>query len=133
MIHKKPTKVSDGQIIPLTPTVLLSEPMSLEFDNYVTLEMNLCLAPHTGPNVLLTTTVMAHSGTYTHFICKSLPCHPDAPSVIGSENSPLPAGTTRAGIDHLQQVYVTIYCAGGEYNASTQKVIGDFYFGAVVH
>lgn len=119
---------SDGMFTVLTPVAVIDNLVSLQFNTGVTFEIDLCFTT----KQIITTTVIADTGIYTHFVCSSLPCRPDTRNQLAWQFAPLPVGTATGTINNMPKVYVSVFNLGGQLDKTTQKVMGQFRFAATL-
>lgn len=126
----KTPAVTDGPIIQLTPVVTLGKSISMSYDEDITLVLNLCLN-HYQPDLLMRTSVLSMDGTFTQFVCDGAPCLPGSPTLLCSEDSPLPITTCSAGLNGKPKtVYITVHAAGGIPSKPAGALTSNFKFGA---
>lgn len=107
----------------------MNQPVTLEYLHSVTFEIDLCFTT----TQTITTTVVADTGIYTHFICSSVPCRPDTKNHLALQTAPLPVGSASGTINNLLKVFVSVFNLGGQLDKTTQKAVGQFRFAVVLN
>lgn len=129
-VHMNTPRVRNAAITQLTPAAALGETIRMNYDEDITLTLNVCFNDYQ-PDYNMTSSLIATQGTFTQFVCTALPCVPDSEYVICSQDSPMPITACMAMLKTKpKQLYVTLHAAGGRLDATTKTYVSEVKFGA---
>ena len=110
-------------------SAVLQESVELQYDQNLLLEIDVCYDKSITTPVLKTS-LLARSGTFTHYVCDDAQCSPDSSRVKCSSASPMPVESCVAQFTpNLPKAFVYIHAAGGRL-LPNNTYMAEFKFGA---